>query len=686
MTPAKDYPTVLDEPLVRFGREICGDLAAGLRREWLITNGLGGYASGTVAGPMTRSYHGLLVAALEPPVAGTVLVGGLLELATYSGRRYSLSAAEFAGGTVDPHGYVNLQEFRLEGTLPVWTYALGDALLERRLWMAHGANTTYLSYTVSRATSPIDLDLTPLVTHRTFHALSSGYGWTPEIDERSHGVTIRAFAGAAPFSLLADGGQFVAGGDWWRNFHYREETARGLADCGDLYAPGTFSASLPPGATLTLAFTTEMDLVLDGPGSLAAEQTRQHDLLRRAGAEQAPPAVQQLTLAADQFIVARQHVPVGESGTAGQPGQSGKRVIAGYHWFNDWGRDTMIALPGLTLATGRPEDAAGILRTFARHVSDGLLPNNFPDQDGVIPGYNTADATLWYVVAVRAYYRAIRDDALVDDLLPTLRAIINCHLAGTRYGIGVDAADGLLRAGEPGVQLTWMDAKVGDWVVTPRIGKPVEINALWYNALRTLASLPATRHEPAAAAYDALADRARASFRHRFVLPDGSGLADVVDGPDGDETALRPNQIFAVSLPDALLEGDEAAAVVLAVGKDLLTTYGLRSLSPADPAYRGDYGGDQLRRDSGYHQGPVWSWLLGAYAEAVGRVTGDRTAVLDLLRPVEHHLRDAGLGSISEILEGDPPHLPRGCIAQAWGVAEILRVWRQRLAGSEHVG
>ncbi len=670
-----DTATILDEPLVRFGREVCGDLAAGLRREWLVTNGLGGYASGTLAGVMTRSYHGLLIAALEPPVARTVLVGGLVEWATAGGHRSPLSAAEFGGGAVDPAGFSNLQEFRLEGTLPVWTYALGDALLERRVWMECGANTTYVTYTATRATAPVDLEITPLVTYRTFHALSSGHDWRPEMEERPNGATIRAFAGATPFSILADGGKFIPGGDWWWDFQYRDETARGLNDRGDLYAPGAFVASLSPGATLTLVFTTEPDLAIDAPRGLAAERTRQRDLLRRAEVEHAPSAVQQLTLAADQFIVARH-----DSAT----GNAGKTVIAGYHWFNDWGRDTMIALPGLTLATGRPDDAAGILRTFARYVADGLLPNNFPDRDGVVPSYNTADATLWYVLAVRAYHAATGDDALVTDLLPALRDIVDRHIAGTRYGIGVDPADGLLRAGEPGVQLTWMDAKVGDWVVTPRIGKPVEINALWYNALRTLAAFLAARHDPAAATYDALADQTRASFRRRFVLPDRASLADVVDGPDGDETTLRPNQIFAVSLPYPLLEGDVAAAVVEAVGNDLLTTYGLRSLSPHDPAYRGDYGGDQVRRDGGYHQGPVWSWLLGPYAEAVGRVSGDPAAVLALLRPIEHHLRDAGLGTVSEILEGDPPHLPRGCIAQAWGVAEILRVWRQTLDSPDH--
>jgi predicted glycogen debranching enzyme len=488
---------------------------------------------------------------------------------------------------------------------------------------------------------------------------------------------------------LADGGQFNLGGDWYWNFYYREEHARGLDDHADLYAPGSFTATLSPGATFTLVLTTEASVDLDSERTLAAAQARQVELLRRADAEHAHPVVQQLILAADQFIVARtenQEPSIKHDGrnpqSATPKGHSNpKTVIAGYHWFNDWGRDTMIALPGLTLATGRPQDAADILRTFAQYVADGLLPNNFPDRSGMIPGYNTVDATLWYVLAIRAYHRATGDDTLVDDLLPVLRDIVDHHIRGTRYSIGVDPEDGLLHAGEPGVQLTWMDAKVGDWVVTPRIGKPVEINALWYNVLRTLATfiqrVPAARGDAAADMYDALADRVRASFRARFIHPDHTHLADVVDGPDGDDWTLRPNQIFAVSLPDPLLEGDEAAMVVDAVGRALLTSYGLRSLNPDHPAYRGDYGGDSFRRDSGYHQGPGWTWLIGAYVEAHYRVHRDRAAALTLLEPFTDHLRDACLGSVSEILEGDAPHLPRGCVAQAWGVAEVLRVWRR---------
>jgi predicted glycogen debranching enzyme len=660
--------SILDQPLVSFGRAICGDLPSGLRREWIVTNGLGGYASGTIAGPATRRYHGLLVAALTPPVGRTVLVGGLTDWATYGGQRWPLAAHEYGDGTLDPHGYQHLQSFVLEGLLPVWTFALADALLERRVWLAQGANTTYVRYSLTRASAPLELAITPLVTYRDFHTLTSGQGWRPMTELSERCVTVQAFESARPFRLLASAGAFAPGGDWWWNFHYREETARGLDDRADLYAPGTFIVTLQPGEGYTLVLTAEDEASLDGAAALAAARARQRDLLHTAEAEDAPSAVQQLVLAADQFIVAR------------GAGVVGKTVIAGYHWFNDWGRDTMIALPGLTLATNRADDAADILRTFARYVSDGLLPNNFPDSSGAIPGYNTADATLWYFVAIHAYYAATGDGALVDDLLPTLRAIVDQHRAGTRYGIGVDPTDGLLRAGEPGVQLTWMDAKVSDWVVTPRIGKPVEINALWYNALRILADFLAARGDSAADDYRAQAERARESFSRRFIRPEGQGLFDVVDGPAGADASVRPNQIFAAALPFPLLDGADAEAVVAVTGRALLTTYGLRSLSPADPAYHGDYGGDQHRRDGAYHQGPVWPWLLGAYADAYVRVHDDPAGALSLVQPCAEQLRDAGLGSLSEILEGDPPHQPRGAIAQAWSVAEVLRVW-QRLTG-----
>src|SRR5829696_8948556 len=511
-------PLILDRPHVAFGREITGDLSAGLRREWLVTNGVGGYASSTVAGVLTRSYHGLLVAALEPPVARTVLVADSVDWVVYDGVRYPLSTSEFGDGEISPDGYRNLESFRLEGALPVWTFAIADALIERRVWMPYGVNATFVTYRLLRGSRPIDLEVTPLVTYRSFHALASGQGWNIGVEPQDGGAMIRAYDQAVPFWLRSGGAEFRPGGAWWWDFRHRGESERGLADRGDLFAPGVFLARLDPGETVAFIYSTEAEIDLDAASSRAAAEERQQSLLLRAGAQEADPVVQQLVLAADQFLVAR---PVPDD-----PG--GRSVIAGYHWFNDWGRDTMISLPGLTLTTGREEEAASILRTFARYLADGLLPNNFPDRAGLVPGYNTADATLWYVLAIRAYVDSTGDDALVTDLLPALLEIVERHLAGTRYGIGVDPADNLLRAGEPGVQLTWMDAKVGDWVVTPRIGKPVEINALWYNVLRNVAEFSAGRGDVTnAARLDALADRTRESFRSRFRSAEVDHLADV---------------------------------------------------------------------------------------------------------------------------------------------------------------
>ena len=664
--------------MISFGREICGDLPSALRREWLVTNGIGGYASGTLAGVNTRRYHGLLVAALAPPVGRMVLVAGLGEFAVLDGRRYPLSSHEFGGGVVEPAGYRHLESFVLDGMLPVWTYAVEDALIERRVWMARERNTTYVGYRLTRGGRSVALQVIPLVTRRDFHALRSGAGWHPDVRAVGSGIAIRA-DGAAPYRVLAPRGRFTADGMWWWNFLHREETARGLDDGEDLYAPGMFELTLSRGEPAVLVATAEPAGVAEVPdlnaeAALAEARARQQTLLRLAATEGGEPVVRQLTLAADQFIVRR---------------GSGCSVLAGYHWFSDWGRDAMIAVPGLTLATGRLDDAAAILRTFAGAVRDGLLPNRFPDDRGAEAQYNTADASLWFVLAAGAYADAVRDRGSAEqrELSRDLRRaggdVIDRYAAGTRYGIGMDPQDGLVRVGEPGVQLTWMDAKVGDAVVTQRAGKPVEINALWYNALRTAARL-SDGDAASAERYEGLAARVRASFRARFARPGRDSLADVVDGPDGDDLSVRPNQIFAVSLPFPLLQGEAAAAVVRAVGRALLATHGLRSLAPDAPAYRGTYEGDLVRRDHAYHQGTAWAWLLGPYAEAYHRVTGDALGALGLLRPFEHHLSDAGLGTISEIFDGDAPHRPRGCIAQAWSVAEVFRVWRKlHSAGAE---
>jgi predicted glycogen debranching enzyme len=590
----------------------------------------------------------------------------MAEQGIYDGKTYALSAQEYADGTIAPQGYVNLESFALEGMLPVWVYALADARLERRLWMPRGANTTYLSYRLVRGARDLELDLTPLVSYRSFHSLTPEQGWLPDLVTFSQGATLCGAEGRASLRIVVDRGEFAASPEWYWNIHYREEAARGLDDRSELFAPGRFWVTLRPGDEMCLVLTTEETDPTPWPIALDAERDRQRSLLTAAGTDEADPVLQQLTLAADQFVVERR--------SDGRP--IGKSVIAGYHWFNDWGRDTMISLPGLTLATGRTADAAEILRTFAGYVVDGLLPNNFPDSAGAIPGYNTVNATLWYVLAIRSYYEATRDERLIEDLLPVLRDIVQHHIDGARYSIGIDPLDGLLRAGEPGVQLTWMDAKVGDWVVTPRIGKPVEINALWYNVLRIVATFLADRDQEASVAINARADQAGTSFRLRFQHPDHEGLADVIDGPEGDDWTVRPNQLFALSLPFPLIEGESARSVLDSASRVLLTSFGPRSLSALDPAYRGDYGGDQLRRDGGYHQGPIWSWLTGAFIEAHLRVHQDYETALAMLQPFTYHPSDAGLGSISEIMEGDPSHAPCGCVAQAWSVAEVLRVWR----------
>jgi predicted glycogen debranching enzyme len=620
-----------------------------------------------------------------------VLIAGLSEWALLDGRRYPLSTHEFGDGTVDPQGYRHLEAFALDGMLPVWTYALEDILIERRVWMADGGNTTYVGYRLARGRRPVTLRVTPLATWRDAHELRAAGdgGRRPGVSAEGSGLTIR-FPGSPPYRVsVAAGpgsrgadGRLTAAGTWWWNFLHREETARGWDDREDLYAPGEFVLPLSPGAPAALVATAEEDPDLDAARTLAEARARQALLVRRAGVEEAGPVVRQLTLAADQFIVRRAYRGGAGADRTGGP-RNGKTILAGYHWFSDWGRDAMIALPGLALCTGRHDDAAEILRMFAAFVRDGLVPNYFPDHAGGEAAYNSADAALWFVLAAGAYADGGGEGGLAGELRAAVREVIDRHVSGTRHGIAMDPQDALLRAGEPGLQVTWMDAKVGDLVITPRIGKPVEINALWYNALRTAERMVAGREEETAARYDALAGRVRAAFRTRFVRPGRETLADVVDGPEGDDLTVRPNQIFAVSLPFPLIDESDAAAVVRAVGRTLLTTYGLRSLAPDAGGYVGTYEGDVLRRDRAYHEGTAWAWLIGPYAEAYHRVTGDAAGALGFLRPFEQHLRDAGLGTISEIFDGDPPHRPRGCIAQAWSVAEVLRVWlKLRRAGA----
>jgi predicted glycogen debranching enzyme len=640
-------------------------------REWLVTKGLGGFAAGTVAGACTRRYHGLLVASLRPPVERTVMVAKLETFAHYDGRSFALTSNEFDGGTIDPQGFVYLESFELEGSVPVWRYVLGDARLEQRITMVHGENTTVVSFTLVGASAPLEIEIRPLCTYRDYHSHTRGEGWRLGYTARASSCEIEAFAGARPYRLVVDHGRFEDAAAWYWNFRHRVETCRGLDDREDLFCPGRFVVELRPGETGTLIATAESETSA-GPALWATERRRQEQLLVGLANHQ-PDWLRHLVLAADQFVVER----------AGA-GTDGTTIIAGYPWFSDWGRDTMIALPGLTLATGRYKLAANILRTFGRYVSEGMLPNRFPDS-GETPEFNTVDATLWYFNAIDEYLSRSGDFELINELYPVLLEIIEWHLKGTRYAIHADS-DGLLHAGEPGVQLTWMDAKIGDWVVTPRIGKPVEINALWYRALVVMQSLAAqVGDRTAERRFATLAGRALKSFRHRYWLPDKGYLADVIDGPDdlfdgrgnGVDTSLRPNQIFAVSVDESLLEPSQARAVVDVCARKLWTPLGLRSLAPSEPAYLGRYRGGPVERDAAYHQGTVWSWLLGPFALAHFRVYEDAAAARAFLQGIGGHLRHACIGTVSEIFDANPPHSPEGCFAQAWSVAEVLRAWME---------
>ncbi len=661
-----------------FGRAICGDLNSAETREWIVTNGIGGYASGTVAGLLTRRYHGLLIAALNPPLGRTLLLTKLDEVVTYAQHSYDLNTNRWAGGNVAPHGYRQIEHFELVDTIPTWRFACADALLTKRVWMQPGENTTYVQYSLSRSTQPLQLQLKTLVNYRDYHGSTQSNDWRMSIEPIDSGIQVTAYPGATPIYLMSDRATATSAHEWYYNFELALEQARGLSDREDHLHAATFEVTLNPGESLTFVASTEESPNLDGTAALKLRQIYEQKLLTRWQIDRPeyshnnndrPAWIDQLVLAADQFIVDR---PLSNA-------PNGKTIIAGYPWFGDWGRDTMISLPGLTIATGRPEIARSILQTFAQYVDQGMLPNRFPDA-GEAPEYNTVDATLWYFEAIRSYYQATGDEELIRELFPVLADIIAWHCRGTRYSIHLDVNDGLLYAGELGVQLTWMDAKVGDWVVTPRIGKPIEVNVLWYNALRTMAKFARLISQPHQE-YEALADRTMANFS-RFWNPATGYCYDVLDGPDGDDTTLRPNQIFAVSLSGGgsnpyapLLTAPQQRSVVDTCGRLLLTSHGLRSLAPDHPDYQGHYGGNPLQRDGAYHQGTVWGWLLGPFVFAHLQVYDNPAQARQFLAPIADHLLAHGLGTGSEIFDGDAPMTPRGCIAQAWTVAEILRAW-----------
>ncbi len=646
--------------MISFGRGICGNYAEASAREWLETNGRGGYAMGTVAGGNTRRYHSLLTLPRRPPVDRFQWVNRLEESLFVNGARHGISCQAYPG-TVHPPGFKNLERFRLD-PFPVWTYAVSDVRVEKSFFLRYGEDTAVVMY--RHLSGPeVVLESRPLLTCRSHHGLAKeDKRLLDQLETSPHRVKAVLAGGAALF-LCSQEGVFTQDSFWYLNQDYAWEAKRGLECREDAFSPGVFRFDLRPGQTAALVFSTQ-----ERNSSEALEWSRQEGLLRRQLVERSivrGPLADGLVRAADQFIVAR---------------EGGSSVMAGYPWFEDWSRDAMISLPGLCLATGRAQEAREILETFSRHLHKGLLPVRFPDASPALE-YNAVDAPLWFVWAVQNYLKATQDQDQVRRWLPALRDIVDSFQHGTLRGIHMDQ-DGLIVAADPPQALTWMDARVDGAAVTPRTGKPVEVQALWYNALQFLAELELKFNEPSRG-YEKLASIARRSFNDKFWNEPARYLFDRLEGRDRDP-AIRPNALFAISLPYEILEGKNFRAVVDTAWRELYTTYGLRTLSAQDPAYQGKYGGPPSVRDGAYHQGTVWPWLLGAFltsfVKAYGSSEETKARLQDFLQPFVDHMAEAGLGSVSEFLEGDAPHAAQGCPAQAWSVAEILRVlWEENL-------
>ena len=660
-------------------------------REWLVTNGLGGYASGTIAGVITRRYHGMLIAALGAPLGRTVMLSHVAEqLRLADGRHVEIGGRERSGDAADAHGAGYLVEFRLEAGLPVWRYDVGGIVVEKRVFMPHMQNTVEILYELVSGAEPVELALRPSVNFRAQESpvsepLGAPYEFRAVGDEQEIHLCDSPYP-PLRLKLWAEDPTFTLKGKRIDNVQYPVEESRGYQARGDLWSPGYFRLRLRAGARAALVASTESAEtmnVLEPSHAWAAEQRRRERLIAQAVPEAREGRAAELVLAADQFII----TPAGrtdETARAHAFGDEVRTVIAGYHWFTDWGRDTMISLEGLTLTTGRHVEAGYILRTFGHYVRDGLIPNMFPE--GRTEGlYHTADATLWFFHAVDRYVRASGDRLTLSVLYPTLKDIVAHHVRGTKFGIHVDDRDGLLTQGAPGYQLTWMDAKVDDWVVTPRRGKAVEINALWYNALRLMEQWAADAHDAAQAEYRERADRARDAFNDRFWFSAGGYLFDVVDSDGGaDDAKCRPNQVLAIALPHAVLARERWEPVLRTVRGQLLTPVGLRSLAPGDPEFKARYFGDLRARDAAYHQGTVWAWLIGPFIDAWLKVHPDDTAEAQaVIEGLLASLDSMCAGTIAEIFDAERPFTPRGCVAQAWSVAEVLRVL-VRLSAKNH--
>lgn len=667
---------------IRVERQILRDLPRALESEWLVTNGLGGYASSTILGINTRKYHGLLVAAFNPPVDRRVLLCKLDEEIVCRKDRHAFGSNEFQDG-IHPQGYKNIAGFK-QSPFPTFSYSNSATKLEKTILMPYGKNATIVTYeTSTRCEEPADLWIYPLVNSRHFHNTTTKDSQRLNLTQSDpKTISIQSTEPASALILSSNAGEFEKQEKWIERVFFRKDSSQGTSCFDDYYTPGRFKVTLEPNSKKSLyiaatagnnldeaekAHQTLADELKDIKGLTEREAHRLDNLVQKhSSAVKEPPEAwrEWLLSATDCFLVDRQ-----STGT--------KTVIAGYPWFEDWGRDALISLPGLALVTERYEQAKEILLTFQSYCWKGIIPNRFPDQAGNQPTYNTVDATLWYLNSVFQYLNYTYDFEFIKQRLwATLQSIIDHHQKGTINGIRVDS-DGLLCHGP---QLTWMDATVNNTPITPREGKSVEVQALWYNALKIMELLSLHFDDTdLSEEYQVLAEKARRSFLRKF-WRDTQGLADVVEGEKADRS-IRPNQILAVSLPFTLLDRHKQKVIVSEVRRKLWTPYGLRTLSNIDPSYRGTYAGDSTERNYAYHNGTVWSWLLGPFTSAHLRVenhTPDQRAFAfqTFLRPLfQNQIRKAGLGNLSEIFDGDFPHLPRGCIAQAWSVAEPLRAY-----------
>ncbi|MFC0771967.1 amylo-alpha-1,6-glucosidase [Terrimonas alba] len=661
-----------------------GDFQKGLEAaEWLETNGLGGWSGSSITGCNTRRYHGLLVAAIVPPTERMVLLSKLDETIVTGDNRIELGTNLYAGDIIHPNGHHYLVSFSKE-IFPEWMYEVNGIRLKKTIGMIRDENTIVIRYEVLEATDPFTMELLPLVAARGYHSLQQAGPQMHWDADFNNGLLHVMPDGKTNLYLQLSGSVYQHSPRWFNHFQYSVEQYRGLDYTEDLFNHGILSVSLQQGDSVSIIVSTENPTDRNADEMMEKEKQRRELLLTNQPHDE---TIKQLVLAADQFIV-RRKIQIAESSQVPSTGgdlEEAATIIAGYHWFTDWGRDTMISLPGLCLSTGRYEDARKILLAFARNTSRGMLPNRFQD-NGEEPEYNNVDGTLWYFVAIYKYLQAAGDkEFILKEILPVLKEIIDWHFKGTRYNIKVDT-DGLLYAGEEGQQLTWMDARIGDWVVTPRMGKAVEIQALWYNALKIFAELlRLNQQEHDAFVVNGSAEKAKDSFIRQFWNETGNYLYDVIDENGEADATLRPNQLLAISLPFALIEGEKARSVLQVVEEKLYTPVGLRSLPAEDIHYVPKYGGDQWHRDSAYHQGTVWSWLLGPYVDALMSEPGfvgldglmGKSKAKKIIADFSHHLAEGCIGSVSEIFDAEPPHHPRGCVAQAWGVAEVLRVIKE---------